>query len=180
MARNSKNRYRRRRAAFRGRFRHPPWPHRCGRSRQPALRSSAAAQVAVRGMEHTGERWPRGRCLHFHSTNAPWVRGGPWAWPRSPEACVRGAVSTLCGAMLFEHQELMAVKVSALHNLRHLIEGVVTGRRPGRMEARNSASAPCSMAPRRALGHGGTMCTQPIAGSSTRARRRHFLQSNSL
>ena len=60
-SRNSKNRYRRQRAAWRGRFRQPLWPHRCGRSRRPALRSSAAAQVAVRGMEHTGERWLQGR-----------------------------------------------------------------------------------------------------------------------
>ena len=109
------------------------------------------------------------------TSTAPWVRGGPWAWARSPEACVRGTESILCGAMRCEHQELMAVKVGALHNLRHLFEDVVTGRRPGRMEARNSASAPCSMAPRRALGHGGTMCTQPIAGGSTRAGRAHFL-----
>ena len=67
-SRNSKNRYRRQRAAWRGRFRQPLWPHRCGRSQRPALRSSAAAQVAVRGMEHTGERWLRGRRLHFHIT----------------------------------------------------------------------------------------------------------------
>ena len=113
------------------------------------------------------------------TSRALWVRGGPWAWARSPEACVRGAESTLCGAMRCEQQELVAVSVSVLRNLRHLIEGVVTGRRPGRMEARNSASAPCSMAPRRALGHGGTMCTQPIGGGSTRRAESIFSLCNS-
>ena len=36
------------------------------------------------------------------------------------------------------------------------------------MEARDSASAPFSMALRRALGHGSTVCAQPIAGGHTR------------
>ena len=36
------------------------------------------------------------------------------------------------------------------------------------MEARDSASAPFPMALRRALGHGSTVCAQPIAGGHTR------------
>ena len=57
------------------------------------------------------------------TSTAPWVLGGPWAWARSPEACVRGAASTLCGVMRCEHEELVVVKVSVLHHLRHIDRG---------------------------------------------------------
>ena len=49
------------------------------------------------------------------TSTARWVRGGPWAWARSPEVRVRGAGSTLCGALRCEHEELVPVKVSVLH-----------------------------------------------------------------
>ena len=57
------------------------------------------------------------------TSTARWVRGGPWAWARSPEVRVRGAVSTLCGALRCEQQELVPVKVSVLRNLRHIDRG---------------------------------------------------------
>ena len=76
--------------------------------------------------------------------------------------------------MRCEQQELVAVKLSDLRNMRRVVKDVVTERRPGRMEARNSASAPCPMALWRTLGHGGTMCTQPIPGFCTWREQGHF------
>ena len=105
------------------------------------------------------------------TSRARWVRGGPWAWARSPEACVRGAESTLCGAMRCEQQELVAVSVSVLRNLQLEFATFDRGCSEGdRAEWRrgNSASAPCLMAPRRALGHGGTMCTQNSSHGGSR------------
>jgi len=57
------------------------------------------------------------------TSTAPWVRGGPWAWARSPEMCVRGAVSTLCGATQCKYQELVTVKVSILRNVQDIDRG---------------------------------------------------------
>ena len=115
------------------------------------------------------------------TSTARWVRGGPWAWARSPEVRVRGAGSTLCGALRCEHEELVPVKVSVLHTFATFDRGCSHRKAIGqkwtiewrratvprhRVRSHRGAhwgtAAPCALSPRAAAAPGRAEAFSPM------------------